>query len=66
MNEIRRGTYPKLHLGMTGPRAPKGPRAQPNVTSMNEILRGNDPKLHLGMTHPGHPEGPGPNLKSHP
>eukprot|EP00973_Karenia_brevis_P046325 6423210-Karenia_brevis.AAC.1 len=64
MNEIRKGNHPKLRLGVTGPRAPCWPRAQPQVTSMNGMRRGNDPKLHLGTTGPR--EGPGPNLKSHP
>eukprot|EP00973_Karenia_brevis_P054909 7634166-Karenia_brevis.AAC.1 len=62
MSEIRKENDPKLHLGVSGPRAPKGHRAQPNVT--DEIRRGNDPKLHLGVTGPR--VGPGPNLKSRP
>eukprot|EP00973_Karenia_brevis_P034597 4773849-Karenia_brevis.AAC.1 len=64
MNEVRKGNDPKLHLGVTEPRAPTGPKAQPKVTSMNEMRRGKDPKFHWGMTGPR--EGPGPNLKPHP
>eukprot|EP00973_Karenia_brevis_P010062 1362945-Karenia_brevis.AAC.1 len=64
MNELRKESDPKLHLGVTEPRTPQGPKAQLKVTSMNEIRKGHDPKLHLGTTGPR--EGPGPNLKTHP
>eukprot|EP00973_Karenia_brevis_P005554 756863-Karenia_brevis.AAC.1 len=49
MKEVRRGTHPKLHVGMIGP------RADPKVTSMNVMRRGNDLKLHFGVTGPRGP-----------
>eukprot|EP00973_Karenia_brevis_P004913 677357-Karenia_brevis.AAC.1 len=52
MNDSSNGNDPKLHLGMTRPKAPDGPKLGPGpnlrVTSMNQIRKGNDPEIALG------------------
>eukprot|EP00973_Karenia_brevis_P003832 530102-Karenia_brevis.AAC.1 len=59
MNEIRRGSDPKFHLGINGPRA----RAHPKLTSMNSG-KGMMLNCTWGRMSPGYPEVPGRSLKA--